>query len=208
MKIKSLLKFYGVYLPILGAFAQVAVAINRNYIVQNSSTSLLILGITLALPFLVFMLSNLQGAFAKWLRLFIFSIFRVKIFATIGLLSLALLSMRFLFNLLVRHIFEGEEIFLNVFVMNAIFIYFLGLIIYGRFQIRQPSAILLRKNVQLEVYVYQDGTIRHIPDPPTLALLGYSWNDVVEVGNAEFKAYKQKPAIESVTNARLVDCPI
>jgi hypothetical protein len=161
-------------------------------------------GIALTLPFLVFVIANRYGAFAKWLRLLAFSLLRVEIFAPIGLILIVFLAVQFLYNLFFRRTFQGEQIFLNVLFLDMIFVYFLGLVLYGRFQIRQPSAILLKKKGQPEIYVYSDGAIRHIPDIPTMNLLGYSWSDVAEISEAEFAEYEKRPAIESVTNAKLM----
>jgi hypothetical protein len=88
---------------------------------------------------------------------------------------------------LIHHVYEGEQIFLNVLVLNVFFLYLFGLLISGRFQIKQPPAILIRQKGRGEVHLYKSGTIRHIPDPPTLGLLGYSWGDIADISELEFK---------------------
>jgi len=201
--IKGFLAGYAVYLGIWLAIAEIAVSVDRDYFVQNWSTYKWFVTAVFIFPFLLFGLSIWQGSVAKRLRLLTFSIFRVEVFVLVSLFVLVLFTMLFLQNLF-RHTFQGEQIFLNVLLLNLIFIFFLALILADKFQIKQPSALLIRRQGHTKVYLYRDGVIRHIPDPPTLRLLGYSFGDVVDVSDTEFKVYVQRPAIESVTTARLV----
>ena len=201
--LKSFFSAYVVYLGIFLGTAEVALSANRDYFVQNWSSYRWIVGAILLLPFLLFALSIWQGGVAKWFRLFIFSVFRVEIFAVFGLVILTLFTITFLRNLLL-HFFQGEQIFLNVLFLNLFFMFFLSLVLANKFQVKQPSALLIRKKGDPRVYLFENGVIRHIPDRPTLRLLGYSFDEVVEVGEKEFSAYTQRPAIESASTARLV----
>lgn len=205
MKIKDLLVFYAVYLSLLVQIVFGVVAIDRNSFVRNAWGLILVVVVALAFPLVVVGVAGLKGSFAKWLRLIAFSFFKVKTFAIVSLILLFFLSFFFLVNFWGG--FVGEllfiQIFLNGVLLNVVFIYFLGLVVFGRFQIKQPSAVLIRKRRGLEISVYQDGAIRHIPDPETFNLLGYSWDDVKEVDDAEFEAYKEERDIESVKTARL-----
>jgi hypothetical protein len=196
--------FYGVYLQIILAIGAIAVGIiDRNLIIKNWPFVLLIFGAVFLVPFLVLGLSRLQGTFAKSLRLFIFSAFRVETFAGFGLIILLLFTGLFILNLS-RGFYDGPQIFLNVLFLNLLFLYFLALVYTKKFQIKQPSDLLIRNNGHAEVYLYQDGTIRHIPDPETLSLLGYSFEEVVDINDTEFATYKRKAALDSAKTARLV----
>jgi hypothetical protein len=205
MNIKGFWNFYGVYIGvILAAATLVAELVGRDVIIQNYLIFTAIAVAVLLLPFIVLGIANSKGAFAKWLRLVAFSLFQVRAFAGVGFIILLLFSMLFLFNLLFRGSYQGEQIFLNVFLLNLLFVFFLSLVLSGRFEIKQPSALLIKNTGHQEIYLFQDGVIRHIPDPPTLSLLGYSPNDIVEVNDAEFEAYQKRPVIQSVINARFV----
>jgi hypothetical protein len=205
MRAKDFFNFYGVYLQIiLAAVAIVVTLVGRDVLVQNWPVSAAIALVVLLVPCLVFGIASFRGAFAKWLRLMAFSVFKVEKFAGVALLVLVLFSFLFLFNLLFRNAYMGEQIFLNVFLLNLLFVFFLALVVGGKFQIAQPSALLIRNNGQPAVYLYQDGVIRHIPDRSTFRLLGYSFDDVVAVNDKEFVAYTQRPPIDSVSEARLV----
>ena len=201
---KGFFNFYGVYLQIVLAIGAIAVGIiDRNLIIKNWVFALLIFGVVFLAPFLVLGLSNLQGTFAKSLRLFIFSAFRIETFAGVGLIILLLFTGLFILNLS-RGFYDGPQIFLNVLFLNLLFLYFLALVYTKKFQIKQPSDLLIRNNGHAEVYLYQDGTIRHIPDPESLSLLGYSFDEVVDINDTEFRTYKRKAALDSVKTARLV----
>ena len=46
--------------------------------------------------------------------------------------------------------------------------------------------------------------LRHIPDPPTLLLLGHSFRDVQKVPEKEFGSYTIRQKLESVSYGRLI----
>lgn len=201
---KGFFTFYGVYLQVFLAVGAITVSIiDRNLVIENWPIAILILVVIFLLPFLVVGLSYLRGTFTKGFRLFIFSTFRVETFAGVGLIVLLLFTGLFFLNL-GRGYYDGTQIFLNVLFLNLLFLYFLALIYANRFQIKQSSDLLIRKKGHAKVYLYQDGAIRHIPDPETLQLLGYSFEDVVDINETEFKAYNVKAELGSVKRARLV----
>jgi hypothetical protein len=97
-----------------------------------------------------------------------------------------------------------EQIFLNVFFLNIVFLFFLVTVLTNRLQIREPNALLIRREGTPEVYLYRNGLLRHLPDPPTLQLLGYSFSDVQVISISEFNNYKIGARFESVATARTV----
>ena len=97
-----------------------------------------------------------------------------------------------------------EEILANVLVLNLVLVALLIFVLADRLQFKDPGALLIRRMGDPKVYLYEHGVIRHIPDPATLVVLGYSFDDVAEVRDEEFRAYAHRPPIESVTTARLV----
>jgi hypothetical protein len=204
MRTKGFLSFYGVYLQVILAALGIMVTIDRDIVIQNWPVVAVIIFAVLLMPFIVLGIASLRGAFAKWLRLVTFSVFKVETFATVGLFVLVLFSALFLSNLIFHNAYIGEQIFLNVFLLNLLFVFFLALVVGGKFQIEQPSALLIRRGSDPAVYLYQSGVIRHIPDPATLQLLGHSFGDVVSVSDREFAAYTSRPPIDSVSEARLV----
>jgi hypothetical protein len=201
--IKSFLQGYAVYLGLWLAVAQVALTVNRDHFVQNWYIYQWVTGAIILLPFLFLLLSIQQGSVAKWFRLLLFSTFRVETVTALGLSILTLFTILFLRNL-IYYTFQGEQIFLNVLFLNLFFMLFLGLVLAGKFQIEQPTALLIQKSGDSKVYLYENRVIRHIPDPMTLKLLGHSLSDVVKVSEKEFNAYTLRPAIESVADARIV----
>ncbi|OGW18583.1 MAG: hypothetical protein A3G93_11910 [Nitrospinae bacterium RIFCSPLOWO2_12_FULL_45_22] len=88
--------------------------------------------------------------------------------------------------------------------MNVVLFYLLALIRNGNFHIQEPKDFLFRFQARPEVYLYINGEGRHIPDPHTLFLLGWSFNDVVILDKKEFNAFQIGRPLESVLNARLV----
>lgn len=205
MKAKGFLSFYGVYFQIILTTVGIMTPIvGQDVFAQNWFVSAAIVSGILLLPFIVVGIASFRGSFAKWLRLMVFSVFKVETFAGVGLASLVLFSFLFLYNLFFRNAYVGEQIFLNVFLLNLLFVFFLALVVRGKFQLVQPSALLIKNNGHSAVYLYQDGVLRHIPDHVTSRLLGYSFDDAVTVNDKEFKAYPQRPPIDSISEARFV----
>lgn len=200
------MSFLLVYLAILGILvgvAQVIATVDSDFFAQNWPTGGRIVGTVILLPWLLLGFSIWFGTVAKWLRLLVFSCFRVKTFAVLSLSFLGLFTALFLSHLFWRR-FQAEQIFLNVLFLNLLFMFFLGLVLTGRFQIQQTSALLIRKKTDGRIYLYENGAIRHIPDPATLVFLGHSFGDVVIVSDKEFGAYTTRAAIDSITTAKIV----
>lgn len=157
----------------------------------------------LLLPFIVLLTARFKGSFARRLRLFVYSIFRVDILAKQSLILIFASSLFLLFHLLVgtsqlTYLVTGMLV-LNI-SLSILFIFMLN----GHFQIRQPTALLIRKQGTAEVYLCDKGELRWIPDPQTLHLLGYSFEDITNIDESEFKTYTHRASIESITSARLI----
>jgi hypothetical protein len=202
---KSFFVFYGVYLGIVAATAQVVVAIaGRDHVIRNWVIYSWIAGLLIFVPLLLYAISIRQGTLAKWLRLIGFYVLRVETFAIIGLLTLMFFTGQFLGNLFVEHIFYWDQIVLNIPILNVVFMFVLALIVTGKLQVKRRSVLLIQNRGHNEIYLFQNGVIRQIPDNLTLKLLGYSLSDVVQVSDAEFNSYSQGAAFESVTAAKVV----
>jgi len=198
--ILSVLTFY--YLIYFGIVTTI-VTLARDYLLKNLQTSLIV-GISFFLaPFVIVLLAHMRPAFSKWLRVSLFIYFRVSTFAKASFGILTIFSIVFIYNYIAFGV-SGEQIYLNVFLTNLILVFFITLVLSGRFQIRDPLGLLIRQIGHPEVYLYKDGVLRHIPDPPTLQLLGYSFKDVNVISAEEFQKYTVRPALESVITGRLV----
>ena len=202
MKLKSLpiLNFY--YLIYFG-IVTTAVTISREYLLQHLTISLAVAVTFFFAPFIIILLAELTPSFAKWLRVSFFGYFRVSTFASLSFTVLTLFSGSFIYNYF-SFGFSGEQVFLNVFFLNLILLFFISLVLTKRFQIKDPAGLLIQKVDAPEVYLYRNGVLRHIPDPPTLRLLGYSFADVQIVSEMEFAKYTVRPALESVATGRLI----
>jgi hypothetical protein len=203
VKAKGFFSFYGVYLQIiLTAAALVATAAPS--LLSSWPTSFAILLVMCALPLPVYAIAALSGPLSKWLRLTAYSLIRIELYGAIAFVVLLIFTVLFLFNFIVRRSFMAEQIFLNVLLLNVLFLSFAGMLLGGKFRTNQPSELLIKIRDKPEIYRYQNGVIRHIPDPATFKLLGFSEDDIAIVSDKEFKAYTLRPAIESVADARMV----
>lgn len=208
MSTKSFLLFLGFYYPIWLQIIQIFLTINKQYFLENLKLSAGIgISITLA-PFIILVATKIRPSFAKWLRVFLFRTFRVKTFCYVGLVVIILFNVSFILSRFGAS-FGTKHIIANVFAINLLFLLFIALVIAGRFQIRDPNGLLIKRASPQHhhIYLYEDGKLRHIPDPPTLVLLGYSFSDVQEVSEKEFRKYDVIRAIESVTTAQLIRDP-
>lgn len=202
---KGFSAFYVVYLALVAAVAQVVVQIaGRDHVIRNWIVYAWIAGLLVFVPLLLYAISIRQGTLAKWLRLIGFYVLTVETFAIIGLLTLTFFTAQFLLNLFVEQSFYAEQIFLNVPILNVVFMFVLALIVTGKLQVKRRSVLLIQNRGCNEIYLFQNGIIRQIPDNLTLKLLGYSLSDVVQVSDAEFNSYPQGAAFESVTAAKVV----
>lgn len=191
--------YYLIYFGIVAA----AVSLSRDYFLQNLSASLTV-GIAFFLaPFFVILIAKVKPSFAKWLRISFFKYFRVSTLTKISFVILLFFSALFGYNS-ISFGFSGEQIFLNVFFLNLILLFFISLVLTKRLQIREPAALLIRKHGTPEVYLYRNGILRHIPDPPTLQLLGFSFLDVQVVSDNEFEKYRRGGPLESVATANII----
>ena len=202
MKLRSLplLSFY--YVIYFGIIATI-VTLARDYLLKNLRASLIVGLLFFLSPFVILLLAQMRPAFSKWLRVSLFIYFRVSTFAKASVAILTIFSVLFIYNYIVFGT-SGEQIFLNVFLINLILLFFITLVLSDRFQIRDPLGLLIRQKGYHQVYLYKNGVLHHIPDPPTLQLLGYSFNDVNIISAQEFQKYTVRPALESVMTGRLV----
>jgi len=202
MKLRSLplLSFYyEIYFGIVATIVTLA----RDYLLKNLRTSLIVGLLFFLAPFIIVLIAHMRPAFSKWLRVSLFIYFRVSTFAKASFVILIIFSVLFIYNYIVFGA-SGKQTFLNVFFINLILLFFITLVLSDRFQIRDPLGLLIRQIGHPEVHLYKDGALHHIPDPPTLQLLGYSFNDINVIPAKEFQKYTIRPALESVIVGRLV----
>ena len=186
------LSFY--YLIYFGIITTIVTLI-RDDVLKHMRISLIIGLFLFFVPFLILALAYLAPSFAKWLRVALFSYFRVTTFAKVSFAALTFFSGLFIYNYIVFGV-SGQQIFLNLFFINLILLFFITLVLSNRFQIRDPAGLLIQQAGKPEVYLYRDGVLRHIPDPPTLQLLGYSFDDISVISENEFHKYTIRPALE------------
>ena len=191
--------YYPIYFGIVGTIVGLA----RDYLLRNLYISLIFGLLFFLLPWIILLIAHMKPAFSRWLRVSLFIYFRVSTFAKASFAILIILSVLFIYNYVVYGD-SGRQIFLNIFLINLILLFFIALLLSGRFQINDPLGLLIRQDGHPEVYLYRDGALHHIPDPPTLQLLGYSFNDINVISPQEFRQYRIRPALESVTTCRLV----
>ena len=204
MNFKNFLSFYGVFVQIWLSIVVIALMIDKDYFLNNKTIYILVNAAILTIPLLVVLIANQTPALAKWIRIFVFNTFSVKTFASASLIVLLVFTGSFVYNMLVMNSFMVEQIFLNVLVLDLVFLFFISLTLTGRFQINDPKGLLLKAESQEEIYLYKDSELRHIPDPPTLRFLGFSFNDVQSVSTQEFSKYTIRPQLESVVTGKII----
>ncbi len=198
-----MLKFYAWFLPFILYIATIALLVDREYFITRPALSAKITIVILIIPALVKILFRLFGSFSKAFRLLTFRILRARAFALFGVVALAI-SLIGVLLCLIRG-WQIQTALLGSFVLvNIVLFYLLALVWNGNFQIHESTDFLFQCQNHPEVYLYVNGLGRHIPDPPTLFLLGWSFSDVVVLGEKEFGAFSIDRPLESVSRARLV----
>jgi hypothetical protein len=191
--------YYLIYFGIVATIIQLA----RDYLLKNLCTSIIIGLLVFLLPLIILLIAHMKPAFSKWLRVSLFIYFRVSTFAKASFAILIIFSVLFIYSYIVYGD-SGRQTSLNLFLINLMLLFFIALLLSGRFQINDPVGLLIRQHGHHEVYLYRDRGLHHIPDPDTLQLLGYSFNDVSVISPQEFRQYSIRPPLESVRTARLV----
>jgi hypothetical protein len=191
--------YYLIYFGIVTA----VVGLARDYLLRNLRTSLIVGLIFFLVPLIILLIAHFRPAFSRWLRVSLFTYFRVSTFAKVSFAILIIFSVLFIYNYIVYG-GSGGQTFLNVFLINLILLFFIALLLGGRFQINDPLGLLIQQDGHPEVFLYRDGGLHHIPDPATLQFLGYSFNDVSVISPQEFQQYSIRPPLEGVTTGRLV----
>jgi hypothetical protein len=163
-----------------------------------------LVGLFVVTPVVVYLLSIRFYSIAKFFRVQLFGLLDAKAIATGSIVIIALFSGLFLFNLFWNRALHVEETLLNVLFLDFVVLLVLVLIATGQFKIIKPSALLLRVAGRPEVYLYEDDIIRHIPNPQTLHLFGFSFKDVQEISERELRSYNERAPIQSVSTARLI----
>lgn len=191
--------YYLIYFGIVATIVQLA----RDYLLKNIWVSLIVGLLFFLAPLIILLIAHMRPAFSRWLRVSLFIYFRVSTFAKASFAILIIFCVLFIYNYIV-YSDNGRQTLLDVFCINLILLFFIALVLSGRFQINDPLGLLIRQDGHPEVYLYRDGALHHIPDLSTLQLLGYSFNDVSVISPQEFRQYSIRPPLESVTTARLV----
>jgi hypothetical protein len=200
-----MLKLYAWLLPFLISLASFALIVNRDYFVNRKVPSAIIAIVILILPAIGYLIIHASGSIAKTIRLLTFRILKTHVFASFGVVVLGISLLGVLLGLTIGFPIQPVLIGSSVLVSVVLF-YLLALIRNGNFHIQEATDFLFRFKARPEVYIYIKREGRHIPDPQTLFLLGWSFNDVIILDEKEFKAFRIGRPLESVLNARLV-CP-
>ncbi len=161
--------------------------------------------LVLLVPFLCLYVFLSWGSVKKWMRILGFRITRIHTLARLAATFFTLMLVYFISVEGFEHILADLSL-LYIAALNWFFAVFSLLLNVAKIKIRQAPALLIR-NFDLgdeKIYLYQKGVIRHIPDPDTLLLLGYSFVDVVNIPQDEFDAYNKRSDIESVRTATFV----
>jgi len=204
MKAKGFLNFSIFYYTLLLLILTMLNTIGRGYFLEHQILSISICGVLLLPPFIIWIVVKKRPSFAKRFRVFLSQVFHVKTFAVTSLIVLVAFSISFIYNVLILG-FSTQYISFNIIALNFIFLFFILLVLDGRFQIDEPKGLLIQETAKPEVYLYRKGELRHIPDEPTLLLLGYSFDDVQEIPKEEFAMYQvRQPALDSVKTAKLI----
>lgn len=204
MKFPTLLLIFLAYLAVVGQAVQIFLTIRPNFPQENQVLSILIIILLIGVPLLIYFLSIRFYFIAKFFRIKLFNLIDAKSFSFIGVVIIVIFSIRFLFNLLVKNAYHADQIFLNVFFLNIMVLMILILIASGQFKINKSSALLLRIRGKTDIFVYEDKSIRYIPDPQTLYIMGYNDKDVQEISEDEFNSYRQQPPVQSIFSCRLI----
>ena len=131
-------------------------------------------------------IAKLAPSFAKWLRVFFFSIFRVGAFVKLSLIILILFSAFFFYNY-ISFGFNGEQIFLNVFFLNLILLFLITLILTKRLQIHWNHTHCSFRKLILPRYIYiAIACYVTFPIPRLSYCSGHSFRDVQKVPEKEF----------------------
>ena len=203
MNQKNLLKIYGIYIPIILQIASILAMLSKNLFFMHTFKIISIATLLIFLPLILLVTTFLIPSFSKIIRVFFFNVFRVNTFAFISIIIVLTLSIIFIYNYFSLG-FNAEQIFLNVFILNLIILFLAGLILANRFKITEPLDLLIQEEGREEVFLYIQGILRHIPDPSTFQLLGYSWDDIQIISEKEFHKYKKETPLESVKKARII----
>jgi hypothetical protein len=198
-----MLKFYGWLLPVLIGLANIALLVDKEYFIKKPILSFSIAIVILIIPALIFLFFRSSRGIIRVFRIFSFRILRVRVFVLFGILFLSISLFGILLGLL--DVIQIQSILLGSFIIvNVVLFYFLLLVLNGNFKVHEPTDFLFRHKNKDEVYLYVNGAGRHIPDPQTLFLLGWSFDDVVILDEKEFNAFRIDRPLESVSNARIV----
>lgn len=189
--------YYLIFFGILSFF--------KNSLIKNLQTTLIVglIVFLIIFPWIIILIADKKPAFSKWLRVSLFFTLRVSTFAKTSFIILIFLCFLLIYNYSFSNV-SINQILVYLLFINLILLFFITLLLNGRFHINDRLGLLIRQIRTLEIYLYKDGALRHIPDPPTLQLLGYSFSDVNDISSDEFSKYIQKPALESISSGRLV----
>jgi hypothetical protein len=123
---------------------------------------------------------------------------------TTTLTSIFLLQL--ILSILITLSSKGEIDVIRIFLPIAINIIGLNLLIlFGKLENSDPKEILLHVPSTGKVFYYTKNSVRHIPDPETFIVMGFSWSDLVDISEDELGSYKILPPITSIKEMNLID---
>ncbi len=204
MKLDNPLHTYLFYNAALGAIVVAIISPFQLAIAANPIPFLIVFALLVLVPLPFYFALISQGRLAKTVRVVTFEVgtyLKVDLFATAGLIVLSLNSYLFLYNLIVNHTYFGNDIFNNVLLLNLCVILILAWVLTRKIPITKPHALLIRCPEGEKIYLYEDGKLRHIPNPLTLLLLGHSLQHVITVTRDEFSSYAIGTPIPDITTA-------
>ncbi len=194
-------------LPILIAYYSFlfgsSITIFKDYIQKHVFTFFIVVSILCIIPLFVFILIKLSASFAKLFRILLFYSLKINTFSIIGISVLLFFCVLMTINYLNKYL-NIDLINFNIIILNIIFILYFIFFINKKIRFFEPKGLLIQEFGHIEIYLYHKGKLRHIPDPPTLQLLGYSIKDVNVIPHQEYIKYKLDSPLESIYSVKFV----
>lgn len=193
--------FSSIYGPRLGLIALIIA------IVSLVATYDKILGfVVLLILIILLVVYSYAPHIRRHIRLWSFHYLRISTVALMGAALVGVLALRFLFNLVVGHTLEIDEILFNVLYLNILVALLFLLFLSGRVQVLDPAELLIRLQGSDALYLWSAaaGELSFIPDPPTMVIHGLRTTDVRSVSNEEFQTYRQGTPLTSVRDATII----
>lgn len=135
----------------------------------------------------------------KFLRSVRFFLFKTKTISAILVIQLFILLLLLLINTdLINNRTVLVSLIINIISLNL-------LIFFEKLSNTDSKELILHDTSTGKMYLYSGNRVRHIPDPPTFDLLGFSWAEAIDIKNSELSSYQILPPITSLKDMRLFE---